>query len=133
MTNLTGQSFEGKRDVSLVNKKEGNKFFRRKVTGEHISLLMEPGGKCIGHFTSVTCMSPRILEGIVKFSEDGGVSMNSLIAIGCSGTNVNTGFTGVLTVETEHYLEIPLHWFICKLHANELPLRHLFSNLDGMT
>ena len=33
----------------------------------------------------------------------------------------------------EQYLERPLHWFICMLHANELPLRHLFSNLDGKT
>ena len=27
----------------------------------------------------------------------------------------------------------PVHWFICLLHINELPLRHLFDNLDGPT
>lgn len=26
-----------------------------------------------------------------------------------------------------------LHWFICQLHSNELPLRHLFKFLDGDT
>lgn len=26
-----------------------------------------------------------------------------------------------------------LHWFVCQLHANELPLRHLFKHLDGDT
>lgn len=27
----------------------------------------------------------------------------------------------------------PLQWFICLLHFNELPYRHLFENLDGIT
>ena len=27
----------------------------------------------------------------------------------------------------------PLHYAICQLHGNELPLRHLFSKLDGST
>ena len=116
-----------------MNKKEGNKFFRRKVNEEHISLLMEPEGKYIGHFTPVTGRSRSILEGIVKFTENSGVSLDSLIAIGCDGTNVNTGINGGLIVSMEHYLERPLHWFICMLHANELPLRHLFSSLDGKT
>ena len=101
--------FDGKRDVSLVNEKEGNKFFRRKVTEEHISLLMEPGGKYIGHFTSVTGRSRSILEDIVKYTKDGGVSIDSLIANGFDGTNVNTGTNGVLIVMMEHYLERPLH------------------------
>ena len=26
-----------------------------------------------------------------------------------------------------------MHWLICQLHANELPLRHLLQNLDGKT
>ena len=104
--------FDGKRDISLVNDKEGNKFFRRKVTEEHISLLMEPGGKYIGHFTSVTGRSRSILEDIVKSTKNGRVSMNSLIAIGCDGTNVNTGINGVLISMMEHYLGRPLLWFI---------------------
>ena len=30
-------------------------------------------------------------------------------------------------------LNRPIHRFICQLHANELPLRHLIENLDGKT
>ena len=60
----------------MVNEKEGNKIFREKVTEEHISLLMEPGRKYLGHFTPVTSRSCSIVEGIVKFTEDSGVSMN---------------------------------------------------------
>ena len=125
--------FDGKRDVSLINQKEGNKFFKKKVSEEHISLLMEPGGKYIRHFTPATGSFRSILQGIVKFTEDNEISMESLLAIGCDGTNVNTGTNGALIVLMEEYLGRPLHWFICMLHANELPIRHLFSNLDGKT
>ena len=31
------------------------------------------------------------------------------------------------------YLSRPLQWLVCLLHANELPLRHLFQTLDGAT
>ena len=117
----------------MVNEKEGNKIFRGKVTEEHIFLLIEPERKYIGHFTPVTSRSCSIIEGIVKFTEDSGVSRNSLVAIGCDATNVKTDNNGGLIVLMEHYLEMPFNWFICLLHATELPLRHLFFNLEGKT
>jgi hypothetical protein len=30
-------------------------------------------------------------------------------------------------------IDKPLQWVICLLHANELPLRHVFRTLDGTT
>jgi hypothetical protein len=33
----------------------------------------------------------------------------------------------------EEHLGHSLHWAVCQLHANELPLRHLFTELDGST
>ena len=33
----------------------------------------------------------------------------------------------------EEKVSKPLHWFVCQLHANELPLRHLITRLDGKT
>ena len=33
----------------------------------------------------------------------------------------------------EKCLSKPLHWLICLLHLNELPLKTLFENLDGKT
>ena len=111
--------------------KEGNNFFRWEVTEKHISLLIEPVGKFIGYFTSVTGRSCSILEDIVKSPKDGRVSMNSLIAIRCDGTNVNTGINGVLIIMMEHYLRDHFTGsLICMLHANEMPLRHLAASLD---
>ena len=36
-------------------------------------------------------------------------------------------------VELYDWWKKPVHWFICQLQANELPLRHLFAHLDGPT
>ncbi|GBM51007.1 hypothetical protein AVEN_199773-1 [Araneus ventricosus] len=33
----------------------------------------------------------------------------------------------------ELILNRPLQWFVCPLHANELPLRHLFAHVDRTT
>ena len=54
-------------------------------------------------------------------------------AIGCDGTAVNTGTNGGIVRLLETKLGRSLHWFICQLHANEWPLRHLIKTLDGKT
>lgn len=65
--------------------------------------------------------------------ETNNIVTSDIVAIGCDGTVVNTGFrTGVIR-QIEEHLKNPLQWFICQLHANELPLRHLFQHLDGKT
>ena len=46
------------------------------------------------------------------------------------GTNVNTGAQGVISLR-EKPLGRHLQWFVCLLHANELPIRHLVQKLDG--
>ncbi|GBM55603.1 hypothetical protein AVEN_42333-1 [Araneus ventricosus] len=40
---------------------------------------------------------------------------------------------GGIIRNTELILNRPLHWLVCQLHANELPLRHLFAHVDGTT
>lgn len=55
------------------------------------------------------------------------------MAIGCDGTNVNTGKNGDFIRLLEKQLSKPLQWIICLLHINELPLQHLFFHLDGLT
>ncbi|KAL4708145.1 hypothetical protein ACJJTC_009924 [Scirpophaga incertulas] len=59
--------------------------------------------------------------------------MSSLMGVGCDGTAVNTGHKNGVIVLLEKHLKRPLQWFVCLLHANELPLRHLFFSLDGTT
>lgn len=53
--------------------------------------------------------------------------------MGCDGTVVNTGSKYGVIRQIETSLKKPVQWFICLLHANELPLRHLMQQLDGNT
>lgn len=58
---------------------------------------------------------------------------SNLVAVGCDGTATNTGWKNGAIRFIELKLGRPVQWFICQLHANELPLRHLFTALDGAT
>ena len=58
---------------------------------------------------------------------------NNIIAIGCDGTAVNTGAKGSVIRIIEVKLNKPVHWFMCQLQVNELPLRILSQTLDGKT
>ena len=48
-------------------------------------------------------------------------------------TAINTGEKGETISLIKMKLNRLVHHFICQLHANELPLRHLVENLDGKT
>ena len=67
------------------------------------------------------------------FLKDKYTNLDKLVAVGCDGTNVNTGRTGGIIRLIEEELQRPLQWLVCQLHANELPLRHLLKYLDGST
>ena len=60
-------------------------------------------------------------------------SSNSLQALGCDGCPTNTGIHSGIIRSIEVASDRPLQWLVCMLHLNELPLKHLFEFLDGMT
>ena len=53
--------------------------------------------------------------------------------VGSDGTTVMTGKSKGFIASLETLIKRPLQWVICLLHLNELPLRHVFQNLDGVT
>ena len=58
-------------------------------------------------------------------------SVESLQAVICDNTSVNTGHkTGAVTV-LEKLLDRKIHKIGCLLHWNELPLREIFKQIDG--
>ncbi|XP_050527619.1 uncharacterized protein LOC126897791 [Daktulosphaira vitifoliae] len=130
---ILGLYFDGRKDKTIINHQEGTKYYRKIITEEHISLIQEPGSKYIGHTTPTSGSALEIKNSIIHFLETNNLSTSQIIAIGCDGTVTNTGFkTGVIR-QIEEYLKKPLQWLVCLLHANELPLRHLFNHLDGKT
>lgn len=113
--------------------KINNKVRQTTIQEDHYSLVAEPGSKYIGHVTPASGTSSDIMKSIKHFFSNNECEMNELCAVGCAGTVVNTGVhSGVIRL-----LEIdagkPLQWFICLLHFNELPFRHLFQSIDGLT
>jgi hypothetical protein len=130
---LTGLYFDGRKDKTKVNIRKGSKYYGRTVVEEHISLIQEPSTHFIGHITPANGGSKSIKDGILQFLEKRQIDTGSLIAIGCDGTNVNTGAVAGVIRLLEEELGHPVQWLICLLHANELPLRHLIHKLDGVT
>lgn len=130
---LRGLFFDGRKDQTLTNRKEGRTFHRRTVVEEHISIISEPGSSYLGHTSPSSGSAKDIAKSIVDYLTINNISTEKLEAIGCDGTNVNTGLKGGVIRLLEEKYEKPLQWLVCQLHANELPLRHLVQNLDGST
>ena len=100
---------------------------------KNITLVREPNSHYLGHLTPASGTAKDIHSSIVKFLLTAEIETDGLVVIGCDGTNVNTGSLGGVIRLTEIQLGRPVHWFICMLHSNELPLRHLIQKLDDGT
>ena len=122
--------FEGRIDKTL--KKKGYKSLKNLVSEEHICMLREPGSSYVGYVSPKTGSSKHISEEILELLTSDSNS-SYLRAIGCDGTNVNTGITNGVIVGLERALKSPLQWIVCQLNANELPIRHLNQKLDCKT
>lgn len=124
--------FDGRKDRTLVQHKEENISSRKTVIEEHIVLVSEPGSKYFGHISVSPGTAKNISESIFNFLQQN-MDLADLVAIGSDGTAVNTGVHNGIIRCLETKMGRPLQWFICLLHANELPLRHLMKHLDGET
>jgi hypothetical protein len=69
----------------------------------------------------------------VDFLKKKNINTDTLQAVGCDATVVNTGRKGGIVRLAEERIGRPLQWLICLLHINELPLRHLMEKIDGAT
>ena len=128
-----GIYFDGRKDQTLVNTKKGDTFHRSNVMEEHITLISEPDSRYLSHVSVTQGSSECITATIWEFLKEQDGLTDSIRAIGCDGTVVNTGTKGEIITLLESKLSRSLHWFVCQLHANELPLRLLIQKLDGKT
>lgn len=131
VTETKGIYFDGRKDNTLFQDKIGSKMYRRVKKEEHISVIREPGGQYIGHVSPESSTGQGIAESILKYLDTNDFDLDELEAIGCDGTSTNTGWKNGVIRNIEVKIQRPLQWFICLLHFNELPYRHLFQFLDG--
>ena len=130
---LPGLYFDGRKDKTLVNvKADTGKYHRDEITEEHIVICREPGSTYYCHVTPESGSSKSIIKAMTK-ALVGKTDLKELTVVGCDGTAVNTGQLGDVIRLLELKVKRPLQWMVCLLHANELPLRHLFQSLDGAT
>ena len=132
-TELRGLYFDGRKDKTLFQVKEGSKYYRKLLTEEHVSLVGEPGSQFVGHVSPSSGSAVAIVESIVDNLEQKKISTEKLEVVGCDGTATNTGYRGGVIRLLELKLNKALQWSICMLHFIELPLRHLMQDIDGPT
>lgn len=126
--------FDGRKDKTMKIVMKGGKKYRLTSVEEHISIIKEPGSVYVGYAVP-SHGTAKGLELAIFQTVTGQLKMSleDTLAIGCDGTVTNTGKYGGVIRLLEKRLHRPLQWIICLLHFNELPLRHLFSKLDGTT
>lgn len=130
---LTAVYFDGRKDNTLNKYFDESNIIRYKtIKEEHYVLTSEPDGTYITHFTTNSSNAHDISEGIVNYLQTSG-NEQTIQVIGSDSTNTMSGYIGGV----HHFIEIILNRNLfrvfCALHINELPLRHLFINLDGKT
>ena len=123
--------FDGRKDQTrvLVERDDGH-LHQDTANEEHYTILSEPGNQYVAHVTPSSGKAKDIARELADLCRE---RNSNLMAVGADGARVNTGiYNGCIRLLELEFTK-PLHWFICQLHGNELPLRHLFQIIDGKT
>ena len=124
---------DGKKDITLFTDRDDNgKQFNHYKEEEHVSVSSEPGGKYVTHLTPVDGTGAKVAEAVFEYLREHGV-IDSWKIIGGDSTAANTGVDRGAFVKVEVLLNRKLLRVVCTLHLNELPLRHVFIEVDGPT
>lgn len=132
-----GIYYDSRKDLSISHTKKlvengRSKFYRKIEREEHYSIVSQPEGLFLGHVPVKNGTAKLGSQAIVSFLKKENI-FDELIVVGSDGTNTNVGGDGGINYFIEKELKRPLHWFICMLHMNELPLKKLIEKLDGPT
>ena len=121
---------DGRKDATLaVVEVNGN--YRQTVIVYHYVTVGEPNGFYLSHVMPEDGTEYKIATSIYSAIKDTALEQK-LTIVGCDGTAVMTGKSKGFIASLETLIGRPLQWVICLLHFNELPLRHVFQNLDGV-
>ena len=130
---INGLYFDGRKDATqMMAKAPTGKCFITTELEEHYVLVGEPGGYYLTHLSPPNGKGRVLAKEIFDSISDTELCRNLMI-LGSDGTASMTGrFNGCIRA-MEELVQRPLQWAICLLHTNELPLRHVFTELDGTT
>lgn len=116
------------RKLVTVNGVECEKFFTG--TEEHAVYTKEPGGDYLCHSTIENGTGRGLANDAMEVLAETN-SLETVKAVCCDGTAVNTGWKDGMFAHMERDLGKKLLLCSCLAHENELPFRKLFDSLDG--
>jgi hypothetical protein len=100
---------------------------------DHITVTDSQNETFIGEFEVESGKGEVVSHQVVVKLNDKGVPIDGIKIVGADLTAANTGWEiGALSLLEEEFLRA-LHWWICVIHINELPLRHLTASVVGAT
>jgi len=76
-------------------------------------LQLNQNSRYLGHVSPHTDEAKTITAAIVQFLKESKINNNELKAVGCDGTNVNTGAVGGVIRLQEEQIGKTLQWFVC--------------------
>ena len=130
---VNGVYVDGRKDATLTTAYlESGKIYQSTCLEEHIVMVKEPGEYYLSHFSTEDGKGSSTADGIFSVIKGTDLEVN-LAVIGTDGAATMTSINKGCIRKLEEALQRPLQWVICLLHTNELPLRHIFVELDGST
>ena len=128
-----GIYLDGKKDDTLTLEQDERGVWKVvQYNEEHYTLGIEPGGQYLGHVAPEGGKAVKIVDSIMKFVRENAIDGGWKV-VGSDSTSCITGNIGGVICLLEKALGRKLFWSICLLHTNELPLRNIFTTLDGPT
>ena len=91
--------------------------------------MSQPSGDYLSHVSPPSGSGKAIAQELVDLVRERGIEVT---VCGCDVTAVNTGIHNGALRHLEINLDKPVQHFVCLLHCNELPLRHLIHEIDGV-
>jgi len=127
-----GIGYDGRKDVTLMQDRVGEKHYTSRKTEEHVTIVSLPDGKFLGHISPTDGKAITVSKSLIQFLQEENI-IDQIEALACDGTNTNVGAEGGINHLIEVSIGRALQWNVCLLHENELPLRHIIIELDGPT
>lgn len=131
-------SFDSRKDeTSTQFRMDDGKIHTRMVKQTHVTVLKQPNSLFLGYFTDTENESNELqaaeqtTQNLLEFFQTRNHDLTFLVGVCCDGERKNTGRLHGIVRNLEVSVDRPLHWFICLLHFNELPFKHLFQKIDA--
>ena len=123
---------DGRKDATMTTVEVNGNYHCQTVIEEHYVIVGESNGFYLSHVMPEKGTGYKIATSVYYVIKDT-VLKQKLKIVGFDGTTVMTGKSKEFIASLETLIGRPLQWVICLLDLNELALRHVFQNLNGVT